>query len=74
MKDLNIKDAARVLGVHHDTVKYWEEKKLIPPARRNAKNGYRVYSAAELKEIAKQRGIYEIEVDSAIHNVILAKQ
>jgi DNA-binding transcriptional MerR regulator len=71
--DLNIKQAAQVLGVHKDTIKYWEEQRLIPPARRNPKNGYRIYNADELKEIAKLRGIFEIEVDSAIKNLQYVK-
>jgi len=64
--DLNIKDAAEVLGVHKDTIKYWEENKLIPAARRNPHNGYRVYNEEELREIAKSRGLFALEVDYSI--------
>jgi DNA-binding transcriptional MerR regulator len=66
VKDLNIKEASDVLGVHKDTVKYWEENGLIPKARRNPHNGYRVYNDKEIKEIAKIRGIFDLEVDSAL--------
>jgi len=69
-KELNIKMAAKILGVHQDTIKYWEEKNLIPPARRNPKNKYRVYNLDEIKEIARIRGIYEVEVDAAINKLL----
>ncbi|QHW35747.1 MerR family DNA-binding transcriptional regulator (plasmid) [Paenibacillus rhizovicinus] len=65
-KDLTIKKAAAALGVHQDTVKYWEEQKLIPPARRNPGNGYRIYNIAEIREIAKSRGICANELESAL--------
>jgi DNA-binding transcriptional MerR regulator len=71
--DLNIKDAAKILGVHKDTIKYWEENNLIPPARRNPQNGYRVYNEQEIKEIAKSRGIFALEVDFAIKDKIKSK-
>ncbi|WP_067923932.1 MerR family transcriptional regulator [Alicyclobacillus shizuokensis] len=65
-KEFTVKDAAEILGVHKDTIKYWEENGLIPPARRNKGNRYRVYSPEEIREIARSRGIYEAEVNSAI--------
>ncbi len=64
--NLTIKQAAKVLGFHHDTLQYWEEKKLIPLPRRNPENNYRVYNATELKEIAVARGAYEVDIDNAI--------
>jgi DNA-binding transcriptional MerR regulator len=67
------KDAAKILGVHIDTLKYWEEKGLIPPSRRNEKNGYRVYSEQEIKEIAKIRGIFDMEVNSSIEKYKISK-
>ncbi len=69
MIDFSVKEAARILGVHLDTLKYWEEKNLIPQPRRNKKNNYRVYNIIELKEIAKLRGIYDVEIDSAVRAV-----
>lgn len=36
-------------GVHSSTIGRWEATGLIPPARR--RNGIRVYSPAEVKEI-----------------------
>lgn len=52
-----IKEAAKILGVHRDTIMYWEEQSLIPKARRNARNNYRVYNMEEIREIARLRGI-----------------
>jgi excisionase family DNA binding protein len=61
-----IHEAAQILGVHKDTIKYWEQNNLIPKAKRNPKNGYRVYDVQAIKEIARSRGIYELEIDAVI--------
>lgn len=66
MKDFKIKQASKILGVHVDTIKYWEERRLIPAARRDVRNRYRVYNVDEIKEIARCRGMFDLEVDSAI--------
>lgn len=63
-KDYTINQAAKILGVHRETIKYWEENGLIPKARRNPRNSYRVYNLQELKEIAKIRGIHGIDFES----------
>jgi DNA-binding transcriptional MerR regulator len=42
-----IKDLCDKLGVSDKTIKTWEQKKLIPKARRNVFR-WRVYSQAEL--------------------------
>jgi DNA-binding transcriptional MerR regulator len=68
-KDFNIKATSRLLGVHQDTMKYWEEHRLIPPARRNPANKYRVYNLKEIREIARVRGICEKELESAIESL-----
>lgn len=36
-KDYTMHQAALMLDVHRDTIMYWEENGLIPPARRNPK-------------------------------------
>jgi DNA-binding transcriptional MerR regulator len=59
-KEYTLKEAAHILGVHRDSILYWEEKKYIPPARRNPKNHYRVYNRKEIEEIARLRGITEL--------------
>lgn len=63
-RDYTTNQAALMLGVHRDTVMYWEENNLIPPARRNAKNNYRVYNIDEIMEIAKIRGIGIVDIDA----------
>lgn len=55
--EYTIREAAKMLDVHRDTIMYWEEQKLIPKARRNARNNYRVYNLDEVHEIARLRGI-----------------
>lgn len=62
--DYTMNQAALMLGVHRDTIMYWEENNLIPPARRNPKNNYRVYDIDEVMEIAKVRGIGVVDVDA----------
>ena len=52
-KDSNsnyISDLSAKLGVSIKTLKKWEQKKLIPKARRNV-FGWRVYTQAELDKI-----------------------
>jgi DNA-binding transcriptional MerR regulator len=49
--------AAKILGVHRDSLSYWEENKMIPAPRRNPKNNYRIYNDQEILEIAKIRGV-----------------
>jgi DNA-binding transcriptional MerR regulator len=63
-KDYTTKEAALMLGVHRDTIMYWEENQLIPPARRNPKNNYRIYSTEEILEIARIREIGVVDVEA----------
>ncbi|OXB94849.1 MerR family transcriptional regulator [Parageobacillus galactosidasius] len=56
-KEYTLKEAAKILGVHRDSILYWERNNMIPKARRNPKNNYRIYSKEEIQEIAKLRGI-----------------
>lgn len=63
-RDYTRAQAAMILGVHTDTIIYWEEQHLIPPPRRNPKNNYRVYNVDEILEIAKIRGIGMIDIDA----------
>ncbi|SFJ63611.1 MerR HTH family regulatory protein [Paenibacillus sp. UNC496MF] len=61
-----VRQVASILGIHRDTMKYWEENNLIPKARRNPKNGYRIYNEAEIKEIARSRGLLAVEIEAAL--------
>lgn len=63
-QEYTMNQAAMMLGVHRDTIMYWEENNLIPPARRNTKNNYRVYITEEILEIAKIRGIGVVDVEA----------
>jgi DNA-binding transcriptional MerR regulator len=56
-KEYTLKQVSEILGVHRDTIVYWEENNLIPKPRRNPKNRYRVYNEQEILEIARLRGI-----------------
>lgn len=60
-KDYTLRQAAMILNVHRDTISYWESKHLIPAPRRNSGNNYRVYNMEEIREIARIRGIYELD-------------
>ena len=40
---LSIKDFAEICGASPSALRYWEERELIRPARRNMDNGYRYY-------------------------------
>lgn len=57
-KYYSIKEAAEMLDVCPDTIKYWERKNLIPPPKRNPKNNYRIYTLEDIKLIAKMRGVF----------------
>ncbi len=63
-QNYTLKQVALMLGVHRDTIIYWEENSLIPPARRNQNNNYRVYNIDEIMEIAKIRGIGLVDIDA----------
>lgn len=56
-QDFNISEVAKLLGVHKDTILYWEENNLIPKARRNPSNNYRIYNIKEIEEIRNLRGL-----------------
>lgn len=61
--EYTMKQAAKMLGVHRDTIMYWEENKLIPMARRDPRNNYRKYYVEEIIEIAKVRGIGVVDTE-----------
>ncbi|MEB2276969.1 MerR family transcriptional regulator [Bacillus sp. ILBB4] len=63
-QNFTLNQVALMLDVHRDTIMYWEENELIPPARRNEKNKYRIYNTDEILEIAKIRGISVVDLDA----------
>ncbi|ACK98800.1 MULTISPECIES: MerR family transcriptional regulator [Bacillus] len=66
--DYTMKQTARILGVHRDTLMYWETNHLIPIARRNPKNNYRIYTIEEIIKIANIRGI------DVVNNEVIEKK
>lgn len=53
MRKYKMKEAAKILGVHRDTLRNWEQDDVIPPASRNVKNNYREYTLQDIYDIAK---------------------
>ena len=49
MRGYKISDVAEMLNVHPNTLRNWEKRGLIKPAR--AWNGYRVYSVELTKKL-----------------------
>lgn len=52
-----LSEAAKIIGVHKDTIIYWEENGLIPKPRRNPNNNYRIYNKEEIKNIIELRSL-----------------
>jgi len=59
---LNIQQLARAVGLAADTLRRYEARGLIPPARRD-RNGYRFYTPEDLKKVLAAVG--RDEPDSA---------
>ena len=47
---LNVRDAARALGVHENTVRNWEERGILRAVRLPG-SGYRRFSAADVERL-----------------------
>jgi excisionase family DNA binding protein len=47
---LNVRDTARALGVHENTVRNWEERGILRAVRLPG-SGYRRFSAADVKRV-----------------------
>lgn len=63
-REYTMKQVALMLGVHRDTIHYWEENGLIDVARRNKENNYRTYNIDDVWAIAKRRGISVVDVEA----------
>ena len=50
MNGLKIAEAAEILGVHPETLRRWERRGVLPPAKRSPL-GWRIYSGEDLKEL-----------------------
>ncbi|MBN1587323.1 MAG: MerR family DNA-binding transcriptional regulator [Candidatus Omnitrophica bacterium] len=49
-------EAAEILGISKQTLIRYEKRGLIPPARRNALNGWREYTGPEILNLKKLMG------------------
>jgi DNA-binding transcriptional MerR regulator len=53
MRSVKIGDLAKMLGRHPETVRRYERRGLIPPARRDPVAGWRIYSQEETEAIRR---------------------
>ena len=53
MNGLKIADVAKILGVHPETLRRYERRGVLPPAKRHPL-GWRVYSAEDIKELQRR--------------------
>jgi Predicted transcriptional regulators len=56
-KEYKLSEVASKIGVHRDTILYWEQNNMIPLPRRNINNNYRTYNADEIQRIIEIRGV-----------------
>lgn len=61
MKNYRTSDIARIVGVHHNTVRLYEQLGLIPKAIRK-ENGYRVFHDIHIDMFKLARTAFQIEV------------
>ena len=54
-------DVAKIIGIHPNTVRMYEEWGLIPLAERKA-NGYRVFTDYHIEQLRLARIAFQIEV------------
>lgn len=60
-KTYRTSEAARLIGVHPNTVRLYEDLKLISPPKRRA-NGYRVFTDLHLEQLRLARTALQVEV------------
>ncbi len=54
-------DVAKIIGIHPNTVRMYEEWGLIPPAERKS-NGYRIFTDFHIEQLRLARIAFQIEV------------
>lgn len=54
-------DVARIIGVHPNTVRFYEAMSLISPAER-APNGYRIYTPLHIDQFKLARSAFAVEI------------
>lgn len=58
-KFFTIEEVAKILGISKQTIKRYERKKIFPPARRHAINGWRIYTDEDVENLKR---IYESSI------------
>lgn len=53
-KHFNINEVAEILGVHQNTLRNWEKRGIIKPAR--LPGGYRRYSTSDINKVLSPQG------------------
>ena len=61
MNTYRTSEVAKVIGIHPNTVRKYEELELIPKARRGS-NGYRVFTDFHIEQLRLARIAFQIEV------------
>ncbi len=61
LKYLTVSQAAKILGVHPNTLRRWEKSKRLVPIR-NKMTGYRYYSIEQIREYLRRGGFPKIEI------------
>jgi DNA-binding transcriptional MerR regulator len=70
--NLTISQAAKLLNVHPNTLRNWEDKKLLLP-HRDRSNNYRTYPIATIREFLLRSSSPKIEVKWGVLEVIKAR-
>ena len=61
MNTYTTSEVAKIIGIHPNTVRLYEEWGLIPKAERKA-NGYRVFTDFHIEQFRLARTAFQIEV------------
>lgn len=63
MKTYKTSQIAELIGVHPNTIRFYEEMKLLPAVPRT-ENGYRVFNDAHLRQLTLLRKAFHAEIIS----------
>ena len=61
MNTYSTSEVAKIIGIHPNTVRMYEEWELIPKAERKA-NGYRIFTDFHLEQLRLARVAFQMEV------------
>lgn len=68
MNTYRTSEVAKIIGIHPNTVRKYEESGLIPKAKRKP-NGYRMFTEFHLEQLRLARIAFQIEVGSLLFAV-----